>query len=64
MVDKKVLRVKEPLNDTIVTLQASITSYIDEDFYKEKVGEDMDDKDCKGFPVDVVSLKVGWIIST
>ena len=34
MQDKKVLRVKEPLNDSIVAMATSNTAYIDDDFYK------------------------------
>jgi hypothetical protein len=39
MQEKKVLRIKYPMNDSIVAMATSSTAYIDDDFYKNKFGE-------------------------
>ena len=64
MQEKKVLRIKQPMNDSIVALATSNTAYIDDDFYKEKFGENLKDEQKKAFPVNIVSMKINWIIST
>ena len=52
------------MNDSIVALATSNTAYIDDDFYKEKFGENLKDEQKKAFPVNIVSMKINWIIST
>jgi hypothetical protein len=64
MQEKKVLRIKEPMNDSLIAMAPSNTAYVDEDFYKNRFGEDILDTSTKAFPVNVVSLRIGWIIST
>jgi hypothetical protein len=39
MKDKSVLRVKAPLNDSIVAMASSPTIFIDDNFYFKKFGE-------------------------
>jgi len=34
MQEKKVLRIEEPLNDTIIAIATSHTAYVDNDFYE------------------------------
>jgi hypothetical protein len=63
MSQKKVLRVKEPFNDSIIAISSSSTAYIDEDFYYKEFG-DKQNADYKAYPVNIVSLKINWIIST
>ena len=43
MKDKSVLRVKEPINETMVAMGSSHTLFIDEEFYRKKFGEDIHD---------------------
>jgi hypothetical protein len=52
------------LSDTIVAIAASHTAYVDDDFYTTQFGEKTDKVNYKAFPVEVVSLPIGWIIST
>ena len=39
MKDKKVLRIRKPLNEKIIAMESHHTAFIDEDFYKEKFEE-------------------------
>ena len=64
MQEKKVLRIKEPLNEHIIAIATSHTAYIDDHFYEEKFEENTKRPDYKAFPVKVVSLPIGWIISS
>ena len=52
------------MNDSLIAMAPSNTAYVDEDFYKNRFGEDILDTSTKAFPVNVVSLRIGWIIST
>ena len=64
MKDKKVLRVKKPFNDTIIAMAESHTAFIDDGFYRSRFGENIDDTSMKAFPIEVVCLKIDWIINT
>ena len=58
------LRIKEPLTETIVAMAPSHTAYVDDIFFREKFGEDMENTDYKVHPVEILSLKIGWITNT
>lgn len=64
MKDKKLLKVAEPMNDNIVAMATSHTAYVDDLFFEEKMGEDKTNPKYKVHPVEVLSLKIGWIINT
>jgi hypothetical protein len=64
MQDKRVLRIKEPLNNRIIAMASSHTAFIDDKFYKESFFENKRNLNYKAFPVEIVSLKINWIIST
>ena len=64
MKDKSVLRVKKPINETMVAMGSSHTLFIDEEFYLRKFGEDINDSSLKAFPVEIVCLRIDWIINT
>ena len=34
MLDKKLLKIEEPMNDTIIAMATSHTAYVDDDFFK------------------------------
>jgi hypothetical protein len=40
MLDKKLLRIKEPFSESIVAMAPSHTAYVDDIFFREKFGED------------------------
>ena len=61
--EKKVLHVAHPLNENIIAIESSDSAYIDDLFFKNKFGDQLN-SDYKAYPVDVVSLKINWIIST
>ena len=60
----KVLRIKNPLNDSIVAMASCNTAFIDENFYQNAFHEDKTNKNYKAFPVNIVIVKIDWIIST
>ena len=64
MLDKKSLRIKEPLNEHIVAMAPSHTAHVDDIFFREKFGEDLENKKYKVHPVEIHSLKIGWIANT
>jgi hypothetical protein len=55
--------VKSPLNESIIAIASSPTTFIDEDFYRKEFG-DLHSPEYKAYPVNVVSFKINWIIST
>ena len=64
MKDKSVLRVKAPLNDRIIAMASSHTLFIDDEFFLKKFGENTNDSSLKAFPVEVVCLRIDWIINS
>ena len=64
MKEKSVLRVKDAMNESIVAMASSHTLFIDEQFYNKKFGENINDTSLKAFPVEVVCLRIDWIINT
>ena len=64
MRDKKVLRVKHPLNDNIIAIASSQTTFIDDKFYNSSFGERLNDDSYNSYPVEIVSLSINWIVST
>ena len=64
MKDKSILRVKAPLNDRIIAMASSHTLFIDDEFFLKKFGENTNDSSLKAFPVEVVCLRIDWIINS
>lgn len=64
MLDKNILRIKAPLNDSIIAIDSSPTLYVDDIFYKEVFGEDKKNQNYKAYPVEIYALKIDWIVST
>ena len=59
MKSKSVLRCKYSFSKDIVAIADTSMQFIDEQFYKNKMGED---EEYSGYPVNVCCLRVGWII--
>ena len=64
MVDKTLLKIAEPINDSIIAMATSHTAYVDDDFFQNQFGEDKNNASYKVHPVEVLSLKIGWIVNT
>ena len=64
MVDKSILKISEPWGDEIVSIADSHCVYIDEDFYKSKMGEDKYNPKHKSIPVQIEAMRVAWILQT
>ena len=61
MRQKQVLKLGEsPYNDTIVKFSEASSIQIDDHFYKNRMGEVMDNK---SYPVDMLAVRVAWILN-
>ena len=61
---KQILRVKDADDDLIVKMSSSQVNYADERFYHESFGENQDfHSEANTFPVKVVTLRIGWIMT-
>lgn len=63
MLDKQILKVDQPYNDSIVKMADSPSVYIDDRFYKDVMGEDKSDKSNKSYPVSVVAMRIDYILN-
>jgi hypothetical protein len=61
MKSKQVLRVEDAIDSNIVSIKPAYSSYIDDLFYKNHMGEEIDTR--HSFPVKVVALEIGWILN-
>lgn len=63
MQNKQSLRVSDPYNDQIVRVNYSVTSYADDEYYKnpEFYGEQKENDDFKKYPVKISALRIHWI---
>ena len=64
MADKNVLRVLEPYTEEFVSIAGSCSTYIDDLFFEEQMGESNYNLTFKSYPVDMQLLKVSWILNT
>lgn len=64
MKQKQILKIDEPLNETVVKLGYSTSKYVDSNLFKRCLDEDPNNKDYHSFPVDVVALRIQWILMT
>ena len=64
MAKKQVLKISSPHSDEIIKMTASNSIYVDNNFYKQKMKERLDDPDCSSFPVRVTALRMGWILKS
>ena len=62
MLAKQTLKVEGTYNDKMVGIKSAVCSYIDEDFYKEHMEEDLNEVDYKSYPVKVMALRMNWIV--
>ena len=61
MKTKHVLRVTQPFSKDIIALSDNNNQYVDHVFYHKKMGENLD-VNSSSFPVNIVYLRVGWIV--
>jgi len=62
MLNKQTMRVVDTYQDKIVAIGDAQSSYIDEDYFKKKMGENLEDERFKSYPVKVVALRMQWIL--
>ena len=64
MLKKQVLKVGKAHSDDIICMTESNSIYVDDKFYKEKMGERLNDPDYSSYPVRVVALRIGWMLKS
>jgi hypothetical protein len=52
------------LGGDIVSMASSRTIYLDDNFYRDSMGEDKIEKHYKSYPVDISTIKIGWILDS
>ena len=57
------MRVTAPFSDNIIGIASASSSFIDEDFYTNKMNQKKHDSDYNSYPVKVEILEVGWILN-
>jgi hypothetical protein len=62
MENKQTLKVPSKFSHNIVSINEANTSYIDEDFFKTTVREEVNNPNFPNFPVEVEALKINWIL--
>lgn len=61
MVNKQTLVIKDKMDDEIVAIEGSATSYVDEDFFKKYLKEEPDNPNFHTFAVKVECIRADWI---
>ena len=57
------LRVRSPLNDKIVSIGHSYSSYVDDLYYTKKLNHTPWNKKLNSYPVKVVAVEVWWLFN-
>ena len=63
MINKQTLKVDEMYNEDIVKILPSSCSYVDDEYFKHKAGEDITNQSYKNHPVNVRGISIDWIIN-
>ena len=73
MINKQTLKVAEKFNDKIVAINSHTSSYVDNAFYRDKFGENQQQKDFafigleqteyKNYPVSNWAFRIDWILT-
>jgi len=64
MENKQTLRLNDYYSDEIVCIESAYSSYVDDAFFKTRMGEIPLKNSHKTFPVSIQTVKMGWILST
>lgn len=59
---KNSLSIKEAMSDSIVCIESSCLSFVDQYYFKETLKEDVEDLSYVNLPVTLQALRVDWII--
>lgn len=61
---KQVLKIKKAYSDEIIIMEESNSIYVDNRFYTEQLKERQHDRNCSSFPVNVVAMRIDWILKS
>ena len=62
MINKQTLRQSNPFGDSIVAINYSRSSYIDDIYFNKSMGEDSENQSQKIYPVKVMALTMKWVL--
>ena len=62
MLNKQTLKIKEAEDDQFVKTQGHSCSYVDGDYFRDEIGEKVDDPEYLTFPVRVQACRADWIL--
>lgn len=69
MMNKQTLKISSKFNDEIVAIEGATSSYVDNAFYRAKLGEVQDEEavgllygDLKNYPVSTWAFRIDWIL--
>ena len=63
MINKQTLKIKSIDNDEILKAAPSSCSYVDEDFFKQELGEDPENPSCITHSCIVRCIRVDWVLN-
>ena len=58
MKQKQILKIDQPLNNTVVKLGHSMSKYVDSNMFKKCMDEDKANKDYQSYPVEVIGIRI------
>ena len=64
MIKKQIIKVDKIHNKEIISMKESNCIYVDNKFYREVMGERMEDPSCSSYPVKVVAFRMGWMLKS
>lgn len=56
------MKVKEVFSDKIIAINHAYSSFVDDDYFIDKLGEEKNDQDVYSYAVRVTCLEIDWIL--
>ena len=63
MSKKQILKIKNPASETIVAMSHASSIYLDNKYFKERMHEDLDSREYGSYPIKLVGLRLGWMLT-
>ena len=63
MQEKNTLSIKNSYSDKLVSVESSVASYVDNVYYINQLGEDINNHSFITFPIKMTAVRVDWIFS-
>ena len=63
MINKQTIKLRKYDNDEILKVAPSSCAYIDDEFFKEDMGEDLEDPSCNTHSTTIKAIRVDWMLN-